>query len=106
MALMMLQNAELPRQKQSNIVIEMSGNSKKDENRMKSYVINKKVVNSFMNYVEEFNKDLDPEEPIFQHDLVEKLKSITESEDGEEGFFTQRHIFRNGADNRPTDIFK
>lgn len=53
---------------------------------MKSYVINKKVVTSFMQYVKEFNKDLHPEEPFFQHNLVEKLTSITESENAEEGF--------------------
>lgn len=38
---------------------------------MKIYVINKKSsVESFLKYVDDFNKYLDPEEPIFQHDLI------------------------------------
>lgn len=92
MALMMLQNAKLPTSIQSNMVIQLSGKTKINNNRMKSYVLNKKLVDSFIEYTEDFNKDLDPEERIFQHELLGKLKTISTSEDSEEGF-TLRDMF-------------
>lgn len=48
MALMMLQDAKLPTSIQSNIVIQLSGKTKIDVNRMKSYVLNKILVYSFI----------------------------------------------------------
>lgn len=61
MALMMIQNVRLQPFVQSNMVIQLSGNVNKNEHRLTSYTMSKTVVQSFIEYVREYNKDLDPE---------------------------------------------
>lgn len=78
MALMMIHNERLQPSIQSNMVIQLSGKNNNNNNRMRTYVQNKKSVESFLDYMHEFNKDLDPEEPILQHELVDKITKLSE----------------------------
>lgn len=70
----------------SNIVIQLNGKTSNNENRMKTHVMNKKIVDSLLEKIEEFNKDLDPEEPIFQHESIVNLRKLTSFDEGDEGF--------------------
>lgn len=83
----MLQNDKLPPVVQSNLVIQLSGKIRRDEDRTKSYVLSKKVVESFNKYVREFNTELDTEEDIFENDLVDLLKKLSDEEDNDDGFY-------------------
>lgn len=83
----MLQNDKLPPVVQSNLVIQLSGKIRRDEDRTKSYVLSKKVVESFNKYVREFNTLADPEEDIFENDLVDLLKKLSDEEDNDDGFY-------------------
>lgn len=76
MALTMLQNVKIPQTLQSNIFFQLSGKMRSDEDRLKSYVVDKSKIDSLVNYIEEFNIDLEPEESMFQHGVIEILRRI------------------------------
>lgn len=67
MALSMIQNAKLPPIVQTSMVIQLSGRIRSDEDRTKSYVMSKKKVDPFIQYICDINNELDPEEELFQH---------------------------------------
>lgn len=106
MALMMIQNARLPPSIQSNMVIQLTGNTHKDNKRMKSYVVSKEIVDSFTEYIHQFNKDLDPEEPIFQHEFVDKIKEIAAKEEGDDGFSLKETIEVMAHVTETTDVYR
>lgn len=78
MELTMLQNARLPPTVQSNLLIQLSGRIRSDTDRKKSYIIDKSKKEEFLKNIEEFNCELDSENSIFRHSVVEKLKQISE----------------------------
>lgn len=61
MALMMVKHSRLPTSIKSNIIIQLSEKYCAHKNKLKRYVMNKAAVASFLEYIEEFKKDLDVE---------------------------------------------
>lgn len=90
----------------SNMVIQFSCKTKKDAKRMKRCVLNKTSAESFIHETKIANKDLDLEEPTFYHDLLGKLETISEAEEGEEGFFLKVMIEVMDQVTEPIEVFK
>lgn len=101
---MMIQNERLPSSIQSNIVIKLSDNAKKVDQIIKSYIVSKKMSDSFITYIPEFNKNLDPEEPIFVHELAEKIKELERNEQTNDSFSLKETITVMEQITEPIDI--
>lgn len=86
LALAMLQNARLPPTVQSNIVIQLSGKIKSEKNRLKSYVMDKSKFDSLLVYVEDLNNEPGTVDHVFEHEIIEQLKKMSEGDIEEDGF--------------------
>lgn len=86
MALMMIQNASLPPSIESNMVVKVLVSANNDDPRMKSYFMNKKTTESFIDYVTQVHKKLDSEECILEHEFIDKIIEISNKEDSDKGF--------------------
>lgn len=61
---------------------------------------------SLLKYIDEFNNDLDPEEPLFQHELVNLIRELHNSDSGEEGFALNEVFEVMEQITESTEIFK
>lgn len=48
---------------------------------MKTYFRDAEMEDSFFEYVDELNKDLDPDEPVFQQEIIEKFNDVKQSDE-------------------------